>query len=53
METAMVMRNPKAGQPVSKAAASQHDAFEDYRRALDTFNKFILYGELPKQPDLN
>jgi hypothetical protein len=27
---------PKAGQPVSEAVTAQHDAFEDYRRALDT-----------------
>ena len=43
----------KVGQPVSEAIKTQHDAFEGYRRALDTFNKFILYGELPEQPDSN
>jgi hypothetical protein len=34
-------------QPVSQALNSQHDAFEKYRRTLDDFNKFLLYGDLP------
>jgi hypothetical protein len=44
---------PKVGQSISEAVKAQHDAFEGYRRALDTFNKFILYGDLPEQPDSN
>lgn len=39
---------PKVGQSISEAVKAQHDAFEGYRRALDTFNKFILYGDLPE-----
>jgi hypothetical protein len=42
---------PKVGQSVSEAVKAQHDAFEEYRLALDTFNKFILYGDLPELPD--
>ena len=42
---------PRVEESVSKSVKAQHDAFEAYRRALDTFNKFILYGDLPDQPD--
>jgi hypothetical protein len=39
----------RASEPsTSQAIATQRHAFEKYRRALDEFNKFILYGDLPE-----
>jgi hypothetical protein len=32
---------------VSQAVEDQHHAFEEYQRAVDNFNRFILYGDLP------
>ena len=33
---------------VSLAAQSQHNAFDEYRRALKAFNNYAIYHELPK-----
>ena len=39
-----------ARQSATEAVSDQRHAFEKYRRALDDFNKFILYGDLPVWP---
>jgi hypothetical protein len=39
---------PYVGTSISQTGKAQRDAFEKYRRALDEFNRFILYGELPE-----
>ena len=38
---------------ISQVTKAQRKAFEKYRRALDEFNKFIIYGDLPGHPDSN
>jgi hypothetical protein len=42
--------HPTVEPSASQAISSQRHAYEKYRRALDEFNKFILYGDLPEWP---
>ena len=39
---------PRMEPSASQSVSHQRHAFEKYRRALDEFNKFILYGDLPE-----
>jgi hypothetical protein len=39
---------PDRGPSVTAALGVRHDAFENYRRALEVFNKLVTHGEQPE-----
>ena len=47
----MKLGSVATGPSITLALKEQHDAFKSVSRALKAFNDFVLYGELPDEPN--